>query len=375
MTSTPIEQSPLFTRWHDPVTGVESYILSRRVAPLQQSFYYVNPSVAHDGRFFWLYVSFPPGGDTYYGRQLAVVDLAEQTIHHYPETQFMDASPYVDSETGEVYWTTGLEIWKRGPLPGDRTTLVASFPKELANNRRPLRLATHLTRSADKKSFAIDTLLGADCYVGDLPIDGTTPFRPWQSFNMCYNHAQFSPTDPDTIMIAQDGWFDPATGKPGTTEDRIWLIERGGKARPLLPGFSLNSDWRGHEWWDADGEHVWFIDYRRGTQRANIRTGKVDSVWPGGHTHSHTDQKGQYIAGDIMPIRDQFRLAFFNIKTGREIDIVTQFPQLDMPRSRYHVHPHPQFCYGDRYVAYTTNVFGTVDYAFVSVEQLVSRTS
>jgi hypothetical protein len=344
------------------------------VAPIQQSFYFTNQSLTDDGRFLWLYCSFPPGGDAYYGRQLAVIDFAEQELRHFPETQFMDASPHVDKGTGEVYWTTGLEIWKRGPLPGDKATRVAIFPSELANNRRPLRIATHLTLSADKKAFAIDALLGADCFVGDLPIDGKTPFRLWQAFARCYNHAQFNPIDPNLILMAQDGWFDPATGKKGTTEDRMWLLQRGEKARPVCPNNPLNSDWRGHEWWDADGVHVWYIDYRKGTEKINILTGERTNVWPSGHTHSHNDQKSRYLVGDISPIRDQFRVAFFNIQTGKEINIASDLPLLSYPRSTYHIHPHPQFCLNDQYICYTTNALGTVNVALVSVDQLVERT-
>jgi hypothetical protein len=370
-----IESSPLFTRWNDPVSHVESLILSKRIAPIQQSFYFTNPSLTADGRFLWLYCAFPPGGDAYYGRQLAVVDFTEQTLRHFPETQFMDASPHVDPNTGEVYWTTGLEIWKRGPLPNDTASRVACFPTELANNRRPLRLATHLTRSADGKSFAIDAQIGNQWFLGDLPLDGASPFHLWQTFDTCHNHTQFSPTDADVMLTAQDGWFDPSSGEKGQTQDRLWLIHRGEKARPLCPDAPLSSDWRGHEWWDADGEHVWYIDYRRGTEKVNIHTGQQTTVWTHGHTHSHCDRQGRYLVGDISPVRDQFSIAFYNIATGKEIDIVSDLPMLPYPRSTYHIHPHPQFCAGDRYICYTTNVRGSVDLALVSVDQLVARTS
>ena len=365
------ERSGLFTRWTDPVSGVESWILSRRVAPIQQSFYFVNPSFSDDGRYLWLFCSFPPGGDAYYGRQLAVIDFEQQAIRHYPETQFADASPGVDTRTGEVYWTTGLEVWKRGPRANDQATRVNAFPADLAHNRRPLRLATHLTFSADRKSVNIDALFGDDCFIGELPLDGGD-FRLWQKFDRCYNHAQFSPTDPDVQLLAQDGWFDAGTGAVGVTHDRLWLIRRGEQARQICP--DTPSDMRGHEWWDVDGKHVWYIDYRKGTERVNIETGVRENIWPSGHTHSHCDRDAKYLVGDVNPgASDQWRVAFFNRATGREIDIVSRL--LPLPhRTKYHVHPHPQFSQRDRYICYTTNVLGTIDLALVSVEHLVALT-
>lgn len=369
-----IEQSPLFTRWQDPISGVESLILTRRVAPLQQSFYFTNPSLTNDGRYLWLYCAFPPGGDAYYGRQLAVVDFEEQTLRHFPETQFMDASPCVDPNNGEVYWVTGLGIWKRGPRPEDTATQVAGFPKELAKDRRPLRIATHLTLSADKKAFAIDAQIGSEWFLGDLPVNGSSPFRLWQKFDRCYNHTQFSPTDPDLLLTAQDGWNDASTGQKGDTQDRLWLARRGEKARPIFPNAPSNI--RGHEWWGADGIHVWYIDYDQGTEKVNILTGERTVVWPGRPCHSHCDQNGEYLVSDFNSTeRERFRVAFLNIQTGREIDIASSLPPLPYARSAYHIHPHPQFCMNDQYICYTTNAFGSVDVAIVSVAQLLERTT
>src|SRR5258706_14648651 len=109
------EESPLFTRWHDPVSGVESLILRNAAAPFQQSFYFVNPSFTADARYLWFYAVHPPGG-----HHLGVADLVEQTVRYCPETLFLDASPYVDPVTGEVYWANGIEEWKPGPGPEDR---------------------------------------------------------------------------------------------------------------------------------------------------------------------------------------------------------------------------------------------------------------
>jgi len=89
-------------------------MLNERIAPFQQSFYFTIESITADGRYLWFYCAFPPGADSYYGRQLGVADLKDQRVSFFPETQFADASPFVDVETGEVYWTTGLELWKCG---------------------------------------------------------------------------------------------------------------------------------------------------------------------------------------------------------------------------------------------------------------------
>jgi hypothetical protein len=370
---TPVEQSPLFTRWNDPVSGVESFILSERIAPLQQSFYFTNPSFTEDGRYLWLYCAFPPGGDAYYGRQLAVVDFAEQCLTHFPETQFMDASPFVDVATGEIYWTTGPEIWKRGPRLQERAERVGVLPAEIVRHRRPLRVATHLSRSCDKRSFAIDAQIGDEWFVGDFLLDGSNTFRLWQKFDRCYNHTQFSPTDSDLLLTAQDGWHDAASGEKGDTQDRLWLLRRGESARPIFP--QEPSAMRGHEWWDPDGVHVWYIHYRNGTERVNIGTGERAIIWPGGHTHSHSSRRAEYLTGDINFSPDDWRVAFYHIGTQREINIVTQLPALPFPRAGYHIHPHPQFCCNDRYICYTTNVRGLVDIALTPVAPLIERTS
>jgi hypothetical protein len=375
MLATALRRGELFERWVDPISGVESHLLSVRVAPLQQTFYFVNSGFSDDGRFLWLYCAFPPGGDSYYGRQLAVVDFAERSVRHFPETQFMDASPFVDGATGEVFWTTGLGLWKRGPAPTARVERVGVFPAELARERRPLRIATHLTRSADGATFALDAQIGNEWFVGDIAADGTRDFRLWQKFDICHNHAQFSPSDPDTILLAQDGWFDAATGAEGRTRDRLWLLRHGERARPILPHAPLPASLRGHEWWDADGVHVWCVDYHAGTAKINTRTAERTLVWPSGRGHSHCDRAGKLLVGDIDAGGDRWRVAFFNAATGREIDIVSRLPPLSFPRRTYHVHPHPRFCLGDRYICYTTNVLGRVDVAIVSVDSLLERTS
>jgi len=369
----PIEplSSLLFLDWTDPTSGVISRVLSRRVAPVQQSFYFTNSSMAVNGRWLWFYCAFPPAGDAYQGRLLGVADF--QQVRYFPETQFSDGSPHVDAQTGEAWWISGLQIWKRSPATEATAILVNTIPPEIALNRRPLRIATHLTRSADGKHFNIDTQIGNEWFVGDIGVDATQPLQIWQRFDRCYNHAQFSPTDPDLLLIAQDFWFDPVTGHRNGIDDRLWLIRRGEQARPIFPGNP--SALRGHEWWDADGAHVWYIHYGSGTHRVNIETGREEIVWPGKQIHSHCDRAGRYFVGDFNPGSDSCRVAFYNRITGKTIDIAGSMPPPSATQIPYHVHPHPQFCCGDQFICYTTNVKGTVDVAIADVRQLVDLTS
>lgn len=379
LTMTSPESSPLFTPWRDPVSGVQSYILTTRVAPLQQHFYYTNPSFSRDGRYLWFRCAFPPGGDNRRGKTLAVVDFLTGEVRHFPETEFPGSAPGVDLETGEVYWTSGLELWKRGPLEQDSAVLVNTFPRELARSRYPVTLATHITFSADKKSVAIDANFGREWFVGDMPIDGSGEFRLWQRLDRHHNHAQFSPTDPDLILLAQDHTHDIVTGDFVGTTDRLWLIRRGEELRPILPEDPLPAANRGHEWWDADGEHVWYLDYTegpgQGTKKVHLGTGEITTVWPRGHSHSHCDAGGRYLVGDIASWpQDAWEVAFYNSLTGQEVSLVTLLPPY-ADRSKYHVHPHPQFCMNDEYICYTTNVLGQVDVALTRVQELIDRTS
>ena len=58
-----LENNPLFRKWTDPLSGIDSYLLSAKPAPLVQSFYFVNSPVTDDGRYLWFYCGFPPSGD------------------------------------------------------------------------------------------------------------------------------------------------------------------------------------------------------------------------------------------------------------------------------------------------------------------------
>jgi len=381
--SVDIRSHPLLEAWTDPRSGVVSYILKTDVAACRQSFYFTNLGMTDDGRYLWFYTFNPPSGSAESGRTLAVADLHEGVVRALPETQFRDASPYIDPETGDAYWAWDYSVWKRPAAADADVELVNAVPEEIHRHRYGKRLATHLTRSADGTAFLIDAAFGREWIVGLLPIDGGD-FEVLQSFDRCYNHAQMSPTDPDLALIAQDWWFDVATGEPGHYENRIWLLRRGESATPVFDadyGKKLT-----HEWWDASGDSIWYIDYTAGTAKVDIATSQYKLVWPNEADprsakacHCHADATGRYLVADqgTYQWKDGLcRVRFRNLDTGKEVDIASHPPvPVGDTYGKYHVHPHPQFCARDRFICYTTTVWGGIDVAVTHVADLIDRTS
>ncbi|MFA6288046.1 MAG: hypothetical protein WC661_11735 [Opitutaceae bacterium] len=369
----PFDNRDLFEPWTDPVSGITSHLLAPRLAPVQQSFYFTSPSLTADGRYLWFYTAHPPAGSAENGRTLAVADLVAGTVTACPETQFRDASPFVDGADGTVYWCSNYSVYSRAPSPGARPVLVNRVPAGIHRNRYGKRLATHLTRSADGREFFIDAHFGDEWCSGSLPLDGGD-FKVWQTFDRCYNHAQFSPVDPDLVLLAQDWWTDVATGKRHDYDNRIWLIGRDRPARPLF----AHSPSVAHEWWDAGGRFIWYVDYARGTCKVDIVTGEAAVVWPAGTCHSHSSRCGRHLVGDIGTYswnRTGCRVAFFDTVTGREVAIVTALPEPAVERGWYHLDPHPQFCADDSVIVYTTTVRGRIDVALVKTDDLRAATA
>ncbi|MFA6294592.1 MAG: hypothetical protein WC637_22560 [Victivallales bacterium] len=360
------ETSKLFTKWGDPKSGAESYILNPGPIPFAQSFYFVNTSYTNDGRYLWFYCAFPPSEM----KCLGLVDFETDSVRFLPETQFLDASPMIDLESGEAYWISKTELWKISPLPGAKSECLNRFPDELAKNRRPHRISTHLTFSADRKFVNLDAQIGNEWFVGAFPLDGRSP-EIWQKItDCCANHEQFSPTDPDLMMFANDGWNDAATGEKHDYAKRIWLIRKGSKAEPV---FKEDTPMHGHEWWDPNGKTIWYINYGTGTERVDIKSGKRELVWPGKHvSHSHSDVDGKYIVSDVSAhnLRGECKVEFVDLVARKSIDIVSSMPPMHELK-RYHIHPHPQFCMKDKYICYTTTVTDRVSLALIPVRNIL----
>jgi hypothetical protein len=391
------DNEELFTPWVDPKSGVKSHILTARVALLQQSFYFLNPSLTKDGRYYWFYCAFPPSG----ARTLAVADFALGKIHHFPDTQFAEAAPCVDERNGRIYWSNDKGIWSRTPHPASEAQLVNRFDPAFQGNRPVRRYATHHTFSSDRSALNVDAEVGNDLYLGQAPLNGE-PIVVWQKLppgGYGYNHAQFHPTDNDLQLLAQDHDTDRATWKVRFLENRLWTIRRGGELRPVYAekpagdyhgimhsGHLLIAESRpiedcrgmhGHEWWGRDGRHIWYIHYGKGVERLALGATTPELVWPHDTlSHAHSDFDERSLVADVIPPDDPAnrRVLFRNLATERTVEIVSHFPDVTGLFSRYHVHPHPQFCLHDQLICYTTTVLGKIDVAFARVNDLMQAT-
>ena len=105
----------------------------------------------------------------------------------------------------------------------------------------------------------------------------------------------------------------------------------------------------------------------------NIHTGESTNVWPKSTLHSHADTTSRYLVGDNnLQETSEFRVAFYNTDTQRQVEIVTRMSQIE---PRYHVHPHSQFCAGGRWIVYTSTVHGCSDVAVVPMAALLAATT
>lgn len=109
-----------------------------------------------------------------------------------------------------------------------------------------------------KTIFIIDTRSGQ--------MDTIYSERAW------LNHLQFSPTDPHLLMFCHEG--------PWHKVDRIWTIDVVERGKPrLIHKRTMEGEIAGHEWWGADGKHIYFdLQKPRGERffvgKTNVRTGE-----------------------------------------------------------------------------------------------------
>jgi len=369
--------SKFFTPYKDPESGVTSWLLTKKVAPVQQGFYFVNSSLSKDNRYLWFYCAFPPAGSHRIGRTLGVIDFQKQTINHYPETAFINCSPLICDETGGIYWATTKCVCYRGPNPKDPVDIIAALPEDLFGERFVRQVATHFTPSPDGRELFFDAQSGDGFFAGTVNIKSGT-LHVWQRFDRLYDHGQFCPIDNDLALLAQENMIDPLTGEKTKYDDRLWLIKRDGAFKPVFPQKTRVT----HEWWDTDGRHVYAINNSPQFEgpaifRVNPHTAIVQNIWPGQYWHAHDFDHGRLLVADRHHLTGFYRgcpssVYFIDTENKKEVTIVSLNPEHHSAGSVYHIDPHPRFSPDGTMVVFTATVRNEVDLALAFTDDLLT---
>ncbi len=367
-----LNKHPFFESWRDPESGVESFILTERVAPIQQTFYFTNRGISPDEKWLWFYCAFPPNRQ----RMLGVVSLDPEnpSIRLFPQAGFTSASPMVTPESDGAYFCMANSVHKVGLDGATRT--ICTVPESYIGNRSYSRIATHLTVSADGKHLLLDGDLGNFWWVGMGDLE-SGEVKILKEFGNHHNHAAFSPIDPKLFVIPEDWWNDKMSGRHFSYDHRLWLMDVDQRRYEVVRPKEWDegrTSWASHEWWAPDGMLCW-NDYERGTYECDPRTLEITHVWRRPLCHAHCSSDRRWWVADQSPYKwkeKPVEILFYDRANEGQRHIVTAMPEPPVERSLYHLDPHPQFSPNDSYLSYTTMVRGQVDVAVTPLNALTA---
>ena len=381
------QTSKLFTRVVDKKSGVPYYVLTTKAVEYQQGFYFVNESMTEDGRYLWFYATVNP---VYNGRarHLGYIDfLTDEIVICYDVPFEGGAGPYVDVKTGEVYFCNGGSIYLRAPGKNEKARLLCTPKIEGA----VMRLATHLTRTSDKKHFFLDAQCGTHKYVQGLVNIETGDFEKWTE-NDFYNtnHGQINPKNDRIALCAYDLSVNLDNGEkiriPKNEKgeyERLWIVTAEGERRmyPAMHNYAT------HEWWNAKGDIFYYCCDNYGIYGIELATGKDVTIlegWDPWHSHSTADDNlfvfdekklerygGKWYRGCPAAVN------LLNRKTGKVAVIVSEMPDnghTPENPNNYHIDPHPRFNSKERYIVFTTSELGGCDLAIAVVDEVLPFT-
>lgn len=99
-----LENHEYFVKYVDPKSGVTSYILRKKIAPIQQHLYFSQPSVTSDGKHLFIRCSFPHPNE-------------DRSFYHYdPHPQFVLDDKYIVSTTTVINGEIDVAITPVEPL-------------------------------------------------------------------------------------------------------------------------------------------------------------------------------------------------------------------------------------------------------------------
>lgn len=369
-----LKNHPYFEEFTDPKSGVTSYILTERVAEFQKHFYFTNTSLTYDSKYLWILCCNPPMSVTTFA--VVSLDPKNPCIKYFPQAGYLKGAniPAIIPRTHDLIFAVGRSVYKL-TVEGE-VTKIYTLPVEMTRGRNLDCLFTHASFSCDNKKLVMDVHIDEVVYVGFLNLEtGEAEFID-DCFIPNHNHAQFSTTDPELILIDQEGWND-SKGNHHAFKNRTWLLDtKGTRFEPLI-----QSSWFGkdgtkicHDFWSKDGM-ICYQDYEKGAYECDIQTREITHVWKRPICHCHTNYNRMYWVADQTPYEwkeKPCKLLFYDRETKKEIEIFSAMPMHNDPGRTFHIDPHPAFTDDGEYIISTTTVRdGKVDVAITPVKPLV----
>lgn len=199
------------------------------------------------------------------------------------------------------------------------------------------------------------------------------------------NHLEFSPTDPNLLMICHEG--------PWHKVDRIWTMHADGSHLMLIHKRTMVMEIAGHEFWSADGKTIW---YDLQTPRSEVFWLAGYNVETGARTWYHLERNewsiqfnvtrdGKLFCGDggdpgqVAHAKDGQWIYLFRPALTRDNGTLGEGliqpgvfhaeRLVNMAKHEYHLEPNVSFTPDQKWVVFRSNMFGP-SYAFaVEVEK------
>ena len=255
--------------WIDKDTGHRVIKLTRRGGSNVSFYFHNNPFVADEMVFRGSDVEHA-GNDMMHGAgpkrrtQMYAVNLKTLDIRQLTNEPYNVSTEIICPATHEIFYQHEDSVFALN-IDNLRKRTIAVMPKELRGgivtvNADGTLLAGKLDDPEERKIlgehpkkseffrlifdarlkktiFTINTRTGI--------MDTIYSERAW------LNHLQFSPTDPTLLMFCHEG--------PWHEVDRIWTMDVVKREKPrLIHKRTMYREIAGHEWWGADGRHIYF---------------------------------------------------------------------------------------------------------------------
>ena len=260
---------PMPDEWIDKDTGHRVMKLTRRQGRNSSFYFHNNPFIGNEMVFKGGDVPFAGNDMVANGGpkdriQMYAVNLETLKIRPLTNEPFNVGSEIVCQKTHEIFYQHGDTVYALNTDNLKRRTICVMPPSlrggivtvnadgTMLSGKLDDPEERRILREHPKKSDFFNLIFEAHLKKTIFTLDTRNGvIDTIYSENAWLNHLQFSPTDPNLLMFCHEG--------PWHEVDRIWTIEVVKREPPrLIHKRTMYREIAGHEWWGADGKHIYF---------------------------------------------------------------------------------------------------------------------